>query len=272
MTLPNFIGIGVQRAATTWLHDCLNEHPDIFLPVEKELNFFNQQFDLGIDWYRSKFSGADGQSAIGEITPLYLHTAPLDRIRATCPDAKLIVILREPVDRAYSCYKLMQEKFFADVTFSQAMATGRGSAILSHSLYAEKLQQTIGLFGRERLLVEIYDDVLQNPLQLLSRVCGHLGVDPEFVPSRLGVVTNRIIFPRLQRQLQRVGLGAAVEAVKGSPLGPAIRRWSKRRQTKVDTSSEMLTFRESHADRFREDILQCQEIIGRDLSQWLTRI
>ena len=98
--LPNFLGIGVQRAATTWLHNCLDEHPQVFVPKDKELHFFSSQFDRGLAWYESCFAAANGQMAVGEITPTYLHEAPIERIAATLPAARLFLVLREPVARA----------------------------------------------------------------------------------------------------------------------------------------------------------------------------
>lgn len=271
MTRPNFIGLGVQRAATTWLHDCLIEHPDVFLPAQKELHFFNSQYELGFSWYEAQFVDHQGESAIGEITPLYLHTAPIARIVEACPQAKYLVILREPVDRAYSGYKLMQQRFFQGMSFSDAMKTGRGKAVIGYSMYAEKLKLLFDLVPRESVLVEIYDDVIREPQQLFMRVCQHLDVDSTFLPSRLNAVSNRIILPAMQQQLQQCGLGFIVDAVKATPFGDLVKRWSKRHQAVIDNSPELQAFRRANRDLFRSDILQTQSLIHRDLSEWMRR-
>ena len=71
--LPNFLGIGAQRAGTTWLYNCLNEHPDVFVSSAKEIHFFSHEFDRGVTWYEGHFQGRNTESAIGEITPNYLN-------------------------------------------------------------------------------------------------------------------------------------------------------------------------------------------------------
>lgn len=72
LTLPDFLCIGSQRAGTTWLHECLREHPDLFLPEQKELHFFNSSFDKGLEYYSSMFKGGVyGEQKFGEISPNY---------------------------------------------------------------------------------------------------------------------------------------------------------------------------------------------------------
>lgn len=244
----------------------------MYLPERKELHFFDGAYEKGLDWYFSQFSGYAGQKAVGEITPLYLHTAPLERIKNDLPRAQLIVILREPVDRAYSSYKLLRDDLFGDLSFTEAMNSGRGKALLGYSLYAEKLERLFDLFPREQVLIETYDKVIQEAAQLYGRVCEHIGVDSSFVPSRLSTISNRIILPTLQARMRRLGLGAVIEAVKSTPLGNGIKKISKHRQKRVDASSEIVNFRRSQGKHFESDILRCQELTGLDLSAWINRV
>src|SRR5690606_19149476 len=113
--LPNFLVIGAQKAGTTWLYDVLRRHPDIFLPETKELSYFcqldsdgnelNHFSRLDLAWYEGFFSAQDTETAIGEISPMYLcdEMAPR-RIASTFPSIKLIAALRDPVERAASEY------------------------------------------------------------------------------------------------------------------------------------------------------------------------
>src|SRR4051812_23905676 len=118
--LPNFLVIGVEKGGTTWLHAQLKKHPQIFLPDTKEIHFFNKYssnlierdyFKLGIGWYLDFFKPYNGQRAIGEVTPMYIcdSEAPL-RIQKTLLSVRLIAILRNPVDRAYSHYWMAKNK------------------------------------------------------------------------------------------------------------------------------------------------------------------
>lgn len=86
--LPEFIGIGAQRAGTTWLHECLRTHPQVFVPLHKETQFFNLHFERGLDEYRMSFCGAKPEAVVGEITPNYHHDEKaLQRIREALPGA-----------------------------------------------------------------------------------------------------------------------------------------------------------------------------------------
>src|SRR5690606_33439746 len=103
--LPTFLVIGAARSGSTWISRNLARHPDVFIPKEKELHFFDQRYEEGIEAYRAYVRAATAEKAIGEATPAYLHTpAAAARIRAHLPDVKLIACLRDPIDRLYSRY------------------------------------------------------------------------------------------------------------------------------------------------------------------------
>ena len=136
MTLPNLLGLGAQRAGTTWLDGVLRGHPDIFLPSRrKEVHFFDRYFQRGVDWYSTYFpriSLASDFKWIGEITPAYLYDPSVPaRILATLPDCHFIVTLRNPADRAYSqyCYKVRNtadKRTFAEFIDEEQDALERG--------------------------------------------------------------------------------------------------------------------------------------------------
>ena len=101
--LPDFLGIGVQKGGTTTLQRLLEQHPDLFLPKQKELHYFSLHYGKGEAWYRQQFAAAAPQQRCGEITPYYVfHPQAPQRIHALLPQAKLILLLRDPVERALS--------------------------------------------------------------------------------------------------------------------------------------------------------------------------
>ena len=124
--LPTFIGIGAQRAGTTWAYNCLAEHPQVFMTAKKELHFFYAHYDRGLAWYEEQFAGAGAAKASGEISPDYMYnTDALDNIARDLPDVKLFAILRNPIDRAISAYALRHERnegmsFGEAISFSAA--------------------------------------------------------------------------------------------------------------------------------------------------------
>lgn len=108
----DFLGIGAQRAATTWLHKCLKRHPQIRLPTsKKEVHFFNREYERGLDWYYSQFGRRESNQIVGEITPNYLNVEEAaERIQCHFPETKLFCILRDPLHRAHSSFELQRAR------------------------------------------------------------------------------------------------------------------------------------------------------------------
>ncbi len=103
---PAFLGIGAQKSATTWLYDILSDHPDVCLSEQKELDFFSHYFDFGYQWYERQFPVHGAECIAGEVSPSYFHSPAVpERVHAYAPDIKLILLLREPVQRAISNHK-----------------------------------------------------------------------------------------------------------------------------------------------------------------------
>ena len=122
VALPTFVVIGAMRSGSTSLYKHLQAHPDVFMP-RKEIHFFDDRWDRGLAWYRSRFEGYDGQPAVGEATPTYLaDPVALDRMAEMIPDARLLAVLRDPVDRAYSHYWMEHARGRDPRTFEQAVA------------------------------------------------------------------------------------------------------------------------------------------------------
>ncbi len=152
MTLPTFVGIGVPRAGTTWLHTLLSGHPDAYLPTRrKEVRFFDRHFDRGVEWYEGFFSppeGTLGYRAIGEISPQYLYGQECPaRIATVVPSAKLLVMLRHPVDRAYSQYGFLLQRRNYRGSFEEFLKT-RPRA-LEMGYYSGHLRRYLDRFDRD---------------------------------------------------------------------------------------------------------------------------
>lgn len=267
MVLPNFIGIGAQRAATTWVYNCLKEHPEVLISEEKELHFFNRNFDKGVAWYEAHFAQHRGQKAIGEITPNYLnHEEAIPRMAQVVPRARLFAILREPVDRAFSAYTLFR-KDFPGQTFAEACRTS--PYLVKLGRYAEHLERVFKYYPREQVKLFLYEDVKTNAPRFLTELFTFLAIDPSFRPSNIDAIYNRIMYPRTQRVLERVGLKWAVETIKQTPLG----EWIKKRHNGKGNANEREkldpTTTQELRQLFRDDVQRLQDMIGRDLSAWL---
>jgi hypothetical protein len=266
-TLPNFLGIGVQRAATTWLHQCLAEHPDVFVPDAKELHFFSSDYERGLAWYEGCFAGSSGRTAVGEITPTYMHEAPIERIAQLLPAARLFVVLREPVSRAISAYQLLHEKY-AGMSFTQACESS--DYFVHHSLYYQPLSEVFRHYPRDRVKVLLYDEVIADPHHVLAELFTYLGVDPTFVPPSTHRVYNRISRPWIEALLKHRVARWMATGLKRTPLVHLVRgsHTLKKNDSAAKNGNER-AFQQGLKARFRDDILKVQDLIGRDLSAWL---
>lgn len=193
--LPDFLGIGCYRSGSTWLHDLLNAHPEAYVPQRrKEVHFFlSPQYERGIRWYESFFPrGRAGRvyKAVGEIGPGYLYDPEcIPRIAAVSTIGRFLVMLRDPVERAYSHYRWRVRFFSQPPTFwEQARNEPR---ILEAGLYAKYLVPWIEAFGHDRFLILMLEQVRRNPIEARLHVAKFLALNPARFPSGAGgIVSN----------------------------------------------------------------------------------
>lgn len=196
LPLPTFLIIGAQKSATRWLRLNLGQHPEVFTAV-RELSFFNRRFHKGLDEYRAGFEGWQGEPVVGEATPGYLMwrenpRRAAERIGRSLPDVRLIALLRNPVDRAYSAFihhmrrgRIPLEAELLDLIRSTGGEDRFG--LITGGLYAQSLEPYLATFGR-RLRVFLHDEVVEDPERLYVRALEHIGASPSFVPAELGQV------------------------------------------------------------------------------------
>ena len=200
MRLPDFLGIGTQKGGTTYLHRLLQGHSQVFLAHPKELHYFSLHQDRGLDWYANHFVEASTEQRCGEVTPYYLfHSLVPGRIAAELSAVKLIVLLRDPVERALSQYfhsrRLGLEPLELEAAFAaepERLADAdetlqRGESHLSHqqhsylsrSRYEQQLPRFKALFGDEQLLVLRSEDLFEQPQLVWGKVIDFLGLEVE---------------------------------------------------------------------------------------------
>jgi hypothetical protein len=201
-TLPNFLIIGALRSGTTSLARYLGAHPDVFMASQKEVRYFDRHFQRGLDWYQRQFSNVTTQSAVGESTPAYMYEeVAISRMEATVPDARLIAILRNPVDRAYSHYWLNRARGTETLEFSAALEAeelrlerdGPRYAYADQGSYLQYLQRVCDHFPRASLLTVVFEDLRDDPTETYRSVCRFLGVNAGFLPANLGRPMNRYV-------------------------------------------------------------------------------
>lgn len=189
--LPNFLHLGPSKSGSTWLHEVLICHPEIYLSRAKDLYFFSRYYDRGADWYRAQFADVrPAHKIIGEISPDYLwHPDAPERIRACLgPDVRLMVTLREPASRAFSAYLYLRKHGQARPTFRETAQTAPD--VLGEGRYATHLRAYLSHFDRERLHVSLFDDLQADPESFLHDATDWLGlsrqqVSPDLLQPRL---------------------------------------------------------------------------------------
>jgi hypothetical protein len=197
--LPGAMIIGAMKSGTSSLHYYLTQHPQVIPPLRKEVHYFDLNFDRGEPWYRANF-GRAGQGGVNiDSSPYYLfHPQVPQRAHDLLPDARLIVLLRDPVRRAYSHYWHERDKGREPLSFEDAIAAepdrigrdherlargeiGRSDAhqyfsYLARSRYAEQIERWLRVYPREQLLVLRFEDLAKDPLPVLNRALGCLGL------------------------------------------------------------------------------------------------
>lgn len=315
MTLPNFLIIGAEKSATTALYNYLAEHPQIFMSRIKEPRFFSHEDrppfegigtleDLrarGVpltttrDGYEALFAGAGEALAIGEASPNYLSThAAARRIHDLIPHARMVVSLRNPVDRAYSFYWMMVREdkhprsfeVELDAAFAELAALGTdaldrlppedfpflASAYLIKGLYARHIRYYLSLFPREQFLFLRFEDIERDPAQVSASVFKFLGVDENYA------LKNREAFGR-SGEVSRPGL---VRAISRFRYGRLLRRFlpgwmvarTRNRLMNLAVGGYPPMAPETRArllDFFRSDILETEKLLGWDLKAWLQK-
>jgi len=188
--LPNFIIVGAEKAGTTWLYDRIRRHPHVFMPEVKEIHYFNRlnsnhkprqnykKHDL--EWYEAHFRAWEGETAVGEATPMYLcdKQAP-ERIRTHLPDVRLVVCLRYPSDRAYSHYWMARGKEHTRHSFREVVQN-RSPRFIERGRYGEQLRRYLSHFARSQILILIHEELFGEPVQHLNGICSFLGVEDTF--------------------------------------------------------------------------------------------
>jgi hypothetical protein len=186
--LPDFLIAGAPRCGSTTLYRMLDQHPSVFMARPKEIGFFNGRHWDDVAWYAEHFSDAGPEMAAGEATPWYLHDpVAVDQMEQTLPEARIIVILRDPVSRAYSHYWMAHNRGRAEVSFEDFIES---SKVLDVGCYAKHLDYLTDHFARENVLVVFQEELKSDPRDLYTIVCKFIGVDGSFVPSALGETVN----------------------------------------------------------------------------------
>lgn len=271
MTTPNFFLVGAAKSGTTTLYDALREHEDIFLPAVKEPHFFAYladpqamdglyaDEDVARRIYGDLYRDVAGEAAVGDASNSSLVVAGTARaIARDTSAARIVAILRHPVDRAFSHYRYFRAAGAEEIDdFGQAVrAEGERRTAgfpltyqyLGWGDYARQLRPFFDLFGEDRVLVHLYDDLCSDSKTMLRATFRFLGVDDGVPLAAFG----------------RSNAGGAPRSRAESTLRRRARRLvSRQRAPELDPD-----LRAELTEGLAVEISQLEELLGRDLSAW----
>lgn len=183
----DFFLVGCQKSATTWIHRCLREHPQIYVPEADELHFFDINYHRGFDWYRRFFQASERGLRIGDTTSSYVRAPEVPgRIHEYNPEARIIVSLRNPIDRAFSHYWHEKKKQKIAFRFEELFENyDLFESWIATGFYFQHLKRFYEYFPEHRVLVLVFEDIQANPEAFIRRVFEFLDVDASFEPQVL---------------------------------------------------------------------------------------
>jgi hypothetical protein len=275
-----FIGVGPQRAGTTWLHEQLIQHPSVCLPMPpvKETFFFDRSFERGIGYYESFFAADQREhKLVGEFGPSYFDCADAPaRISRLNPRCKIIVNVRNPVDRAYSLFIHMAS--YGEVPTDFASAIERAPGILSTGRYRVHLERWMGTFSREQLHFVVLDDIEREPQRVFDTLCAFLGLPAEAAPR---VASGRVNVARLPRsprlrRFRSMLWQALARNQRHETLRMASKLWRMgpgrlERVRPAEKWPRLTTAqRQQLSNLYEEDIRFLESILGRSFEGWRT--
>jgi hypothetical protein len=311
--LPNFFLAGAPKAGTTALFRYLDQHPQVYLSPIKEPSYFADEIRLenftdeqqphirremrdvreflsgpmrekrfgGLvtEWddYLKLFAAVRGETAIGEASVLYLWSPSAARnIAARIPGARILILLRDPADRAFSQYLHGVTSGLIGVSFREHVAQGMRHSgrfdvrhpFLELGLYAQQVERYLAAFPRENVFIRLYEDYRAQPLSMLREILRFLEVDPDVAIDqserhREARVPRSVPFGHL---LKKFGLWTGMKRLIPRSLLPLARSAALRpRQNVVMSPADRALL----VDYYREDILKLSALLNRDLTAWL---
>ena len=292
--LPSFVVVGAPKCGTTSLYHYLGQHPEVFLPARKELHYFSHDRlcansagpgDAHVlrsacatrSEYEGYYTGAEGFAAVGDVSPsyLYYHEAA-ERMHEELEQARIVMILRDPVEKAFSHYMHLVRDNREPLTFCQALEaeeerTREGWAALwryvGGSRYAGGVEHYLRVFGEERVLVLFQEELRADPTSCLGELFRFVGVDASFRPNT-DTVYHRSGRPRSRLLADLVSKPGPVSTLARVLLPPALRDRVRAAMQNLNTGQKDVMDDETRAllaREFRDDTRRLEALLARRL-------
>ena len=269
-----FVFVGAAKCGSTWFYDALNDHPDIYVPKAKDIYFFDRYYSKGVEWYESVVGAPEGfHGVVGEVSHDYLYDeCAAERIFKYNPDMKIVVCLREPIQRVISAYKFMQRNGTASNGVVANLKANK--YLIEQSKYYKYVSMYMRVFGADKVKVVVFDRLANQSDLVVRELYDFLGVDPGHCFSRhekksLPASSARILWvsviaKKLALLVRDLGFPNVVGVIKKS--------WIKKllyREIAYKWQDEVADWEvEWMKNEFREDVLKLCEMPELDFSEW----
>jgi hypothetical protein len=275
-SLPSFFVIGPPRTGSSWLYKVLSPHALLPSP-SKETRFFDTHFHRGLKWYAAHYRDTGGNWRRGEVAPTYFASdAARERMAQIVPDAKIVCVFRNPVDRIVSLYRLKRAYGFIPWDFEEALE--RDPELMDSSRYASRLRRWQRSFGAHRVMAGVYDDLRHDPQAFVDSLADFIAV-PRFLLAdwqrRVVHDSDSMTHPRSYYRTRGATLMA--EWFKARRLDRVVSAFRQSRLRKLvlgggapfpPISEEMLSRLRA---KFKPEVEQLEAMLQRDLSAWKLR-
>ncbi|MEO5703107.1 MAG: sulfotransferase domain-containing protein [Gammaproteobacteria bacterium] len=232
---PSYIGIGAQECASAWVHHILQDHPQAFVSTPTDLNFFSHNYVHGLPWYEKYFAKGRELKARGEISPSYFYdlSAPMRAYKYNS-NFKIIVTLRDPIERAYSDHlnEVHSGNYTGeDLSFEAGLASN--PMYVEQSCYATHIMRWLQLFPREQILILLQEDIYAGWAEQAQRVYNFLGINATHKSDYLQFASQNpepksaqidSILKKLGSLGRKTGMENLVTAVKNNSFVSAVRQ------------------------------------------------
>lgn len=291
--LPNFVGIGAPKSATTWIYRCLDEHPEVFVADVKETDYFSWRYrGSSQDEYEKHFKEAGNEKAVGEVCTSYLGRERVpERVHNLIPEAKLFASLRSPVDQVYSHFwHLLRQNFHQGEkerpdSFEEALSM-YPDRLLRPAKYYTHIERWTQYYNFEKIHIILFEEIKKDPKQIINSLYRFLEIDPSFVPSTVdkkdksvrkgssprGPVYEKIytniydfIVNNIHGPILKVIGDESTEKIKNMLRVREIMEFLFRSEGYPEMKEETRAFLKSY---FREEVENLEGLIERDLSNW----
>ena len=287
--LPNFVLLGVQKSGSTALYDWLSQHPDVFgNPAMKDFPFFceDRYYDRGLDWFGRQFRGYHGESVVlhGYVHYLFFGRDVAERLISYRPSLKALILLRDPVERAFSGWLQARKTGNEDIdVFEEALQADREGRLtrvrdranrsyLSHGLYSHQIEEYLQYFPAEQLKIELFDSIRDDPGRICRDVFSFMGVDTTFEPAFSRKNDHSSPRSKLIETIVRKGIPSdrlrnLLPLSIRTKIRLRIRAMNMRPEAKPEMAEDTRGFLR---DYYAEEYARLEALTGLDLHHWKT--